>query len=497
MTRPLYLGLDIGTSAVKALLLNSGGHAETILAQAEIPLATSQPRPGRSEQDPEDWWRAVKQALAALRGQAPQALGQVAGIGLSGQMHGAVALDGAGSVIRPAILWNDGRASAESAELNATLPELGRRTGVPAMPGFTAPKFLWLARHEPDAFARIRRILLPKDLIRLRLTGVSATDRSDAAGTGWLDQASRDWYAPALAACGIDPAWLPRLAEGCDPAGTVLPAVAAELGLPPGTPVAGGAGDAAAGAIGIGAVQDGDSFISLGTSAQYFVTTAAYRPCPEALVHAFAHALPGRWFQMAALLNGASCLGWLAGVLGRGGDIPTLLDEAAARARRPSPLLFLPYLTGERTPHNDPLASGVFFGLRPDSTAQDMVMAVLEGVAFSLADGEAALAQAGIAPGPLALVGGGSRSPLWAGIIASVLGRPIRLYEGGAKGPAFGAARLARMAVEGLDAASACPPPPIRETIAPDPGLRADYARRLPMFRELYQRLKSLPYQYS
>jgi xylulokinase len=490
MARAWYIGLDIGTSAVKALLLETDGTTERAIGEAEAAVSSYRPQPGWSEQQPADWEQAVERALADLRRQVPDAYGAVAGLGLSGQMHGLVALDRAGQVIRPAILWNDGRASAESAELNRGIADLGRRTGVPAMPGFTSSKLLWLARHEPDCFSRIRHLLLSKDVVRLNLTGDFVTDMSDAAGTGLLDEAARDWYGPAVSACLADRAWLPRLAEGSDAAGRMLPAIAEKLGFSGPVTVAGGAGDAAAAAIGIGAVEDCDSFLSLGTSAQYFVTTAAYRPYPEALIHAFAHALPGRWFQMGAMLNGASCLGWLADIVGRGNQIGTLLAEAETQGRRPSPLLFLPYLVGERTPHDDPAARGVFFGLSAETTVRDMVMAVLEGVAFSLADAQDALAKAGAAPGPLALVGGGSRSHLWAEIIASVLDRPIRLYDGGAKGPALGAARLARMAVEGLTAAEACRPPPLREVVSPLPSLRDRYAARLPHFRDLYGRLR-------
>jgi len=500
---PTFLGLDIGTSAVKAVLVaaeaaGAAGVGETpageaVLAEAEAPLSLDRPRPGWAEQDPEAWWRAAIAVLARLRAAAPAAYAAIGGIGLSGQMHALVALGPDDAPLRPAILWNDARATVEAHRLNETVPGLAQRCGVPAMASFTAPKLLWLAAHEPEAFRRIGRILLPKDYVRLKLAGEAATDMCDAAGTLMLDEAARDWDGPAVAATGLARRALPRLVEGSAPSGRLRPAVAAELGLPPGVVVAGGAGDAAAGAIGIGAAGEGDAFVSLGTSCQLFVSGTAYRPYPEALVHAFAHGLPGRWFQMAALLNGASALAWIADVLGVGtGGIDGLLDRVAARGLPVSPVTFLPYLAGERTPHDDPNARGVLVGLDPSTTAEDLVQAVIEGVALSLVDADDALAAAGVRPERLAAVGGGSRSRLWMEIAASALGRPISLYEGGAKGPAFGAARLARLAVTGEAVGAVCRPPPIAAIVAPSPARAEALAERLPRFRALYAALKPL-----
>lgn len=497
---PTFLGLDIGTSAVKAVLVaadapgTAGAPAgEAVLAEAEAPLSLDRPRPGWAEQDPDAWWRAAVAALGRLRAAAPVAYAAVDGIGLSGQMHALVALGPDDTPLRPAILWNDGRAAPEAVRLNETVPGLAARCGVPAMASFTAPKLLWLAAHEPEIFRRIARILLPKDYVRLKLTGEAVTDMCDAAGTLMLDEAARDWDGPTIAATGLDPQALPWLVEGSDAAGLLRPAAASALGLPAGIVVAGGAGDAAAGAIGIGAVGEGDAFVSLGTSCQLFVSGTTYRPYPPALVHAFAHGLPGRWFQMAALLNGASALAWIAGVLGAGAEgIDGLLDRVAARGRAISPVTFLPYLAGERTPHDDPDARGVFFGMDAATSAEDLVQAVLEGVALSLVDADDALAAAGARPQRLAAVGGGSRSRLWMEMVASALARPVALYEGGAKGPAFGAARLARLAATGEAIEAVCRPPPVAGVVEPSPARAAALAERLPRFRALYAALKPL-----
>ena len=341
-----FLGIDLGTSAAKVLVVDE---RQAVRASAEAPLATSHPTALASEQDCDSWWQAVAGALDRIAAQNPGAMAQVAAIGLSGQMHATVLLDAADRPIRPAMLWNDGRAHAEADELKRLGPELAAELGVPALAGFTAPKLLWLARHEPAAFARTRSLLLPKDLIRLHLTGERATDPSDAAGTWLLDEARRIWSPRAIAAIGLDPALLPRLVEGSEPTGTVRPEIAARFGLPAGVVVAAGGGDSMVGGVGVGAVEDGRAFVGLSTSAQIFVAADAHRPAPERLVHAFCHAIPGRWCQMAALLNGASVLSSIAHLLGDA-DISSLLAEVEANFKSPSRLLVLPYLTGERTP---------------------------------------------------------------------------------------------------------------------------------------------------
>ena len=480
------LGLDLGTSALKGLII---GEHQAVLAEAEAPLSLSRPQPGWGEQQPEDWWQATLTVAAALKAHNPAAWADVAAIGLSGQMHGAVLLDRRGSAVRPAILWTDARAAAEAEELNRMLPQIGAIAGVPAMASFVAPKLLWLARHEPETFAAFATLLLPKDYLRFKLTGNYATDMCDAAGSLLLDERSRTWSPAILESLRLDPGKLPRLYEGSEITGQLTASAAELLGLKCGLPVAAGAGDAAAGAIGLGAVNDGDAIISLGTSSQYFITTASYRPAPADLIHAFAHGLSDRWFQMAALLNGASVLTWVAGVLGRN-DIGELLREAEAAFAGPSNLLFLPYLMGERTPHNDPQARGMLYGLSPATSATEIVQAVLEGVALSLADAQACLRHAGSDPAAISVTGGGSRSAFWMRLLAAILDKPLQIRDGAEKGPAFGAARLARMALTGETAAQVCTPAPLRFTIAPDPTLAAAYAGRLTRFRAAYQALK-------
>ena len=480
------IGLDIGTSAVKALLVDD---AQQVLASAEAPLSTSRPRPGWSEQDPDDWWTAAQAALHDLRAAAPEAYRSTMAIGLSGQMHGSVLLDASNAVIRPAILWNDGRAVDECTVLADRVPGIGQIAGVPPMPGFTAPKLLWLATHEPDSIAKLARVLLPKDYVRLILTGEPASDPSDAAGSGWLDQASRTWSPDIARASGIDPTTLPPLADGPTVAGTLRPAIAEALGLPSSVAVAVGGGDAAMGGVGIGAVNDGDAYLSLGTSAQFFVTTDAYRPAPETLLHSFAHTLPGRWFQMAALLNGASVLGWAAALM-KEPDIAALLTRVEAETTGPSRLLVLPYLGGERTPHNDPHARGVIFGADGGTRDVDVARAVLEGVAYSFADALACLHAADTDVAEAAMIGGGARSALWMQILSDVLGLPIHRYQGGETGPAYGAARLARLAITGEAVADVCTKPAIRDRAEPNPVRHAAYLEGHARFQSLYKALR-------
>lgn len=482
---PHYLGIDVGTSAVKAILVDE---RQAAVAEADVPLQVSRPHDLWSEQDPEAWWQAVQSALDRLRTQAPSALADIRGIGLSGQMHGAVLLDENDRPLRPAILWNDGRSFREAQELGNKYPELSHAMGVIPMPGFTAPKLVWLARHEPEIFRAVRKVMLPKDYIRLKLTGEIVTEMSDAAGTWWLDEAKRDWSDESLAATGLNRDHMPNLVEGSQPSGSLRSDIAGRWGLRSDVIVAGGAGDAAAGAVGLGAIEDGSAFISLGTSGQLFVTTQDFSPAPEAVVHSFCHAVPDRWFQMAAMLNAASCLAWGAHLLKR--DIGELLHETETAYRKPSSVLFLPYLAGERTPHNDPYARGVFFGLSPETQQTDLVQAILEGVAFSFADAKQCLEQAGTPLTYAGMIGGGSRSVFWAKIFASVLNVPMLRYQGSDKGPAFGAARLARLAATGEAPDAVCTAPSILETIEPQPRIVELYGPRIEAFRRLYRALK-------
>lgn len=434
----MWLGIDIGTSSVKLSLVDEAG-AE--VGSATTPLTVQNPHPYWSEQNPRTWWLAVVAAASDLGRRCDLSL--VRGVGLSGQMHGAVLLDAADQVIRPAILWNDGRCFAEAEEL-AAQPWIGEMAGAPPLPGFTAPKLMWVQRHEPEAFARIRRILLPKDYVGLQLHGRHVTDKSDAAGTLWLDQAARIWSDDLCEASGVDPAWLPDCFEGTEVVGEIGAKAARELGLPPRTPVVAGGGDAATGAISVGAVREGDCFLSLGTSGQLFRATDAYRPNPAEVVHAYAHCVPDMWFQMAAMLNGARPMDWLSGICGA--SVSDLLAEAATVHSKDTPI-FLPFLTGERTPHGDPHIRGGFQGLADGMTRGHMMRAVVDGIAFSFADATDALTRAGAVFDCVPAIGGGARSDLLLQTIADVTGFTVTRGTGEATGAALGAALLAAPAV--------------------------------------------------
>jgi xylulokinase len=483
----MFLGIDLGTSEVKVLLLD---RQHQIVATAGEALTLDRPQPRWSEQHPADWWQATDLALQHLAAEHPTVMAAVQAIGLSGQMHGAVLLDAADAVLRPAILWNDGRSDIECAELEAQVPDARRLTGNLAMPGFTAPKLAWVRRHEPAVFARIARVLLPKDWLRLKLTGEFASDLSDASGTLWLDVGQRQWSAPMLAATGLSVAHMPRLVEGSQIAGRLQSALAARWGLRAGIPVAGGGGDNAASAVGIGAVRPGQGFVSLGTSGVIFRTTDCFRPNPERALHAFCHALPGTWHQMSVMLSAASALRWARQLLGLDSEAALLHRVAGLsqqqRARAP---IFLPYLSGERSPHNNAHAQGVLFGLTADHDAASIGHAVIEGVAFGLREGWASMGVAAGEVQTLSLVGGGARSALWAQLIATVLGTALTTHEGGEAGGALGAARLAWLSVGG-DLDEVCTPPAVRARFEPDttqrPLLDARYAR----FRKLYPALR-------
>ncbi|MDM0056093.1 xylulokinase [Variovorax fucosicus] len=480
----MYLGLDLGTSELKALLLADD---HRIVGVARAALTVSRPQPLWSEQAPAQWWGALESVMQQLGTQHAAALAAVRAIGLSGQMHGAVLLDDKEEVVRPAILWNDGRSAAQCAQLTAAVPRLGEITGNLAMPGFTAPKLLWVRENEPELFARTRRVLLPKDWLRLMLGGEAVSEMSDASGTLWLDVGRRDWSDELLAATGLTQAHMPRLVEGSEVSATLKPALAARWGLGPEVRIAGGAGDNAASAVGMGLVAPGQGFVSLGTSGVIFVSGAAFAPNPAQAVHAFCHALPGRWHQMSVMLSAASAVSWAVRAFGFA-DEAGLLAEAAtlspeARARAP---LFLPYLSGERSPHNNAQAQGVLFGLTPAHGPADMAYAVVEGVSFGLRDGLDTLERPG---GDLALVGGGARSSWWAQLLADILEVPLALGEGGEAGGALGAARLAWLA-DGGTVESVCRPPRLKQRFVPEAAQAGAHRSRHLRFRGLYSALK-------
>ena len=477
----MFLGIDVGTSCVKAVVTAESGE---VLAQSSSDLTVSRPHPLWSEQAPADWVEASHKAVLGIDAGLRKG---VRGIGLAGQMHGATLLGSDDKPLRPAILWNDGRSFAECAEIEAAEPRAREITGNIAMPGFTAPKLAWVRNHEPDVFAATRSVLLPKDYVRLALTGEKASDMSDSAGTLWLDVAKRAWSAEMLAATGLDESHMPRLHEGPDITGVLREDVAKAWGMER-VPVVAGAGDNAAGALGVGVLSDGQGMLSLGTSGVIFVANAAFRPNPAEAVHAFCHALPDVWHQMSVHLSAASCIDWAAKACNVPGpaEFFALAEQAEAAC---GPELFLPYLSGERTPHNDPHIRAGFLGLGNESTTPRMAAAVLEGVAFAHADGIDALRNAGTQIEELCVIGGGSRSAHWGRILSSVLGVRLVYLHGAEVGPALGGARLAQIAVTGASAAEVCTRPPVRAVIEPDLKLTEVLAPKRARFRAAYAAL--------
>lgn len=481
---PITLGIDLGTSAVKTVLLADG----EVIGRGEAPLTLERPLVGWSEQDPDAWIEAASLAVQALWQDKDIDRSQVAAIGLSGQMHGAVLLDQNDRPIRPAMLWNDVRASVEAGEIAADRPDLAQIAGVICVPGLTAPKLLWLRKHEPRTLDRLKTLLLPKDYLRLWLTGERATDVSDAAGTWVFDQARRAWSPQIADYLSIDPSILPRVYESLDVTGHLRPSAACILGLTPGLPVVAGAGDAAAGGLGLGMTEDGDAFISLGTSGQFFVATGEYRPAIKDVIHAFAHGLPERWFQMGVTMNAASALEWWSRICTASPS--TLAKEVAGRQTAKNDPLFHPYLAGERTPHNDPTPAGGFINLATQTNRAVMTSAVMEGVAFSFADVRDGMAAVGTTPAKVGLIGGGARDATWAQMIADVLAIPVERYGHGDIAAALGAARLAYAALAG-DTSGIFSKPPVVEHFQPDAARGLVLAERLERWRAAFLALRA------
>ena len=483
----LYVGIDLGTSAVKLLLVDEAG---AVVGQVSESYPVAYPHPGWSEQSPADWWRAICAGVPRLL--EGHDASQVRAIGVAGQMHGLVALDAAGGIIRPAILWNDGRTAEETRWLNdevgtARLLDL---TGNIAFAGFTAPKLLWMRAHEPEGFARIAHVLLPKDYVNWRLTGLLSSDPSDAAGTLLYDVGARAWSEPMCELCGVDPAWLPDVRESFEPVGEVLPNVADDLGLPRGVVVCAGAGDNAAAAVGSGVVGAGSCNISLGTSGTVFIPTAGFSAGVGDQIHSFCHA-DGGWHLMGCILSAASCNGWWAtDVLGTT-DLAAEqagIEAAAVGAQDP---YFVPYLMGERTPWNDPAARGCFVGLRMDTGRRDMTRAVLEGVAFALRDSVEIARGLGVDVRRSRVCGGGAQSALWLQMIANVLDVTLEL-PATEQGPGYGGAILGAVAAGDFasvaDAAAALVR--VRATVAPDPAAVSAEDARYQVWRGLYPALR-------
>lgn len=482
----MYIGIDLGTSGVKTLLLDERG--ELLVSRTE-PLSVSRPQPLWSEQDPEMWWQATDRAMRALAQQC--SLHEVRAIGLSGQMHGATLLDKQHNVLRPAILWNDGRCGEECRWLDEQVPQARSITGNLIMPGFTAPKLVWVARHEPAIFSQVDKVLLPKDYLRLRLTGEFASDMSDAAGTLWLDVARRDWSDDMLSACQLSRDNMPALFEGCAITGELRPEIAKSWGMAT-VPVVAGGGDNAAGAVGVGIVNPGQAMLSLGTSGVYFAVSDGFLSHPERAVHSFCHALPQRWHLMSVMLSAASCLDWAAHLTGMS-SVTELINAARHASDAAGPVWFLPYLSGERTPHNNPQAKGAFFGLTHQHGKAELARAVLEGVGFGLAEGMEVVHACGIRPDSVTLIGGGARSAYWRQMLADISGQTLDYRTGGDVGPALGAARLAQVALNPQsELNSLLPDLPLEQRHTPDRARHQQYLARRQTFSALYAQLKPL-----
>lgn len=487
---PYLLGLDVSTTGVKALLIDGGGQVKRVVT-TELPIST--PRPLWSEQDPADWWRGTVNSVRQVLDGVDLSGEDVAAVGLTGQMHGLTLLDEQGEVQRPAILWNDQRTGAQCDEIRRRLgrERLIEITGNDALAGFTAPKILWVREHEPEVFEEAQHILLPKDYIRFRLTGDYATDRAGAAGTLLLDLKAREWSQEVLQALDIPPEWLPPTHEGPQVTGRISKHGAQATGLKTGTPVVGGGGDQAAQAVGVGAIRPGIVALTLGTSGVIFATTNQPLVDPEGRVHAFCHAVPQQWHLMGVMLSAAGSLRWYRDSLAPDSSYDALLAPARAVPPGSEGLIFLPYLTGERTPHADPLARGAFVGLTVRHTQAHLTRAVLEGVAFGLRDSFELIREIGpLQIDQVRISGGGARSAIWRQIIADVLDVDL-VTVNTTEGAAYGAALLAGVGAGIWTSVDAACQSAIRETglTSPQADQVARYTHIYPMYRQLYPAL--------
>ena len=472
----MYIGLDLGTSGLKGILIDD---AQRVLAEATAPLTVSRLHDGWSEQAPSDWIAAAESVMDAL---SAHGLSRVQGIGLSGQQHGATLLDAADEVLRPCMLWNDTRSAQEAADLDAD-PMFRRVTGNIIFPGFTAPKVDWVRNNEPAIWEKTAKILLPKDYLRLWLTGDHVGEMSDSAGTGWFATGARDWSDDLLTATGLSRAQMPRLVEGSAVSGTLRAALAGRWGLPSGVVVAGGGGDNAASGVGVGVVRAGEAFVSLGTSGVLFAANDGYKPDPATAIHTFCHALPDTWHQMGVILSATDSLNWYAGLVG---ETAANLTKSLSALQAPGKTIFLPYLGGERTPVNSATVRGAFVGLEHATDRAAGTRAVLEGVTFAIRDCRDALAATGTKLTNLIAVGGGSRSDYWLSAIATALNCPVLVPAAGDFGGAFGAARLGMMAATGAGAEIATLPAIARQ-IDPEPSLLAAFDAGHARFRAAYR----------
>lgn len=482
----MFLGLDLGTSGVKALLVDGDGHA---IGTADASYAVSNPVPGWSEQDPVDWISGVATALIELKSEHPKAYGAVKGLALSGHMHGAVMVDAAGDVLRPCILWNDTRSHVQAAAIDSD-PRARAISGNIVFPGFTAPKLAWVAENEPDVFARISRVMLPKDYVLWWLTGRFATEMSDAAGSAWLDVGARAWSDDLLALGGMDAAQMPDLLEGTDVVGEVQSA-RADLGLPTGCKVIAGGADNAVAACGVGALGEGQGFVSLGTSGVVLTGRNSYAPLPDSAVHTFCHAVPGRWYQMGVVLAATDSLNWLSKVTGQ--SAATLSGALGTALKAPGTVKFYPYLSGERTPHNDAQIRGSLTGLDVATDASALTSAVMAGVAFALRDSFEAIKATGATLDTALAIGGGSQSDHWTTMLSTILNMPLERPDESAFGAALGAARIAMCGVTGADPESVMTKPPVANIIHPTADLVQAYDDAYANFASAYPKLKAMP----
>ncbi len=478
----MFIGLDLGTSHLKGIVIDD---AQNVCAEASVSLSLMRPKNGWSEQNPQDWLDATENVMASLANKVN--LKKVNAIGLSGQMHGATLLDKNDNVLRPCILWNDTRSAEEASYLDSKTI-FRNLTGNIVFPGFTAPKLAWVHKHEPNIFAKISKVLLPKDYLRLWLCGEYVAEMSDAAGTSWLDVKRRDWSDALLAETDLDRSQMPTLIEGCEISGVLKKTHASKWGLPHGVIIAGGGGDNAASAIGVGVVKAGDAFVSLGTSGVLFAASDEYQPDAASAVHTFCHALPNTWHQMGVILAATDAMNWFGQVLNSSAQEMTN-DLGVLKA--PSKTLFLPYLGGERTPHNDAQIRASFINLDHNADRQAMIRAVIEGVAFAFRDCFDALSSTGTKINQLVAVGGGAKSEYWVQAIATTLGLPISIPVAGDYGGAFGAARLGMIAY-GINRYDVAISPKIKHIIEPVMSLHDDYLSALKSYRETYKVLKAI-----
>lgn len=482
----MYLGLDLGTSSVKAIIMNEQGD---VIASHSVSLAISRPHPQWSEQDPLQWWQATEEAILQLGCSYP--MDQIEAIGLSGQMHGAVLLDAQQAVLRPAILWNDGRSFKQCQALEAQYPQFKKITGNLVMPGFTAPKLQWVAENEPEIFQRIAHVLLPKDFLRWKMSGNFASDMSDSAGTLWLDMQKRDWSDELLNATGLTRRQMPTLFEGNQITGYLLADIAKKWQMKQ-VPIIAGGGDNAAGAIGVGVYQPGQAMLSLGTSGVYFVVSEKFLQNSDNAVHSFCHALPNTWHLMSVMLSAASCLDWVCQLTGIE-SVGAMFEEIEHATFADSPLLFLPYLSGERTPYNNPDAKGVFWGLTHEHQRADLCQAVLEGVSFALRQGIEVADNAGQLADNITLIGGGARSEYWRQLLADITGKTLDYRQGGDVGPALGAARLAQLAVNPAHSSQVIlSQPKLEKRHTPNLEKHKTYEKKYHSFKKLYSLIDTM-----